>query len=88
MQLECLLCMAFIAFEKKHWQQAKYFFDEAFFVAKECNETHIAEQCLCNAGIATGNQVMQDKTKMFKTFYSGMGGVGGGFGAKATLDQQ
>jgi len=27
MQLECLLCMAYISFDKKDWQQAKLNFD-------------------------------------------------------------
>jgi len=61
MQLECLLCMAYISFDKRNWQQAQYFFDEAYSVAKECSESHIAEQCLCNSGIASGNAVMEDK---------------------------
>ena len=26
---------------------------------------------MCNAGIATGNKVMEDKQKMFSTFYAG-----------------
>ena len=33
MQLECLLCMAYISFDKKNWQQAKYFFDDAYNVS-------------------------------------------------------
>ena len=53
--------MAYISFDKKNWQQAQYFFDEAYNVAKECSESHIAEQCLCNSGIASGNAVMEDK---------------------------
>lgn len=36
MQLECLLCMAYISFDKKNWQQAKYFFDEAYNVSFIC----------------------------------------------------
>ena len=43
MQLECLLCMAYISFDKKNWEEAQQCFDEAYKVAKECNETHIAE---------------------------------------------
>ena len=78
MQLECLLCMAYISFDKKEWQEAQTYFDLAYTVAKECAETHIAEQCLCNSGIASGNAVMQDKQKMFQTFYSGA--LKGGFG--------
>ncbi len=74
MQLECLLCMAYISFDKKNWQQAQHYFDEAYLVAKECAETHIAEQCLCNSGIASGNAIMQDKQKMYQTFYTGAGG--------------
>ena len=75
MQLECLLCMAYIGFDKKDWQRAQHFFDEAYKVAKDCKETHIAEQCLCNSGIASGNAMMEDRQKMFKTFYKG--GFGG-----------
>eukprot|EP00353_Schmidingerella_taraikaensis_P002247 CAMPEP_0185599020 /NCGR_PEP_ID=MMETSP0434-20130131/82401_1 /TAXON_ID=626734 ORGANISM="Favella taraikaensis, Strain Fe Narragansett Bay" /NCGR_SAMPLE_ID=MMETSP0434 /ASSEMBLY_ACC=CAM_ASM_000379 /LENGTH=127 /DNA_ID=CAMNT_0028228235 /DNA_START=2299 /DNA_END=2679 /DNA_ORIENTATION=+ len=78
MQLECLLCMAYISFDKKAWEEAQTYFDLAYNVAKECSETHIAEQCLCNSGIASGNAVMQDKQKMFSTFYSGA--LKGGFG--------
>ena len=33
MQLECLLCMAYISFDKKDWQKAKDNFDEAYFVS-------------------------------------------------------
>lgn len=33
MQLECLLCMAYIGFDKKNWLLAKSHFDEAFFVS-------------------------------------------------------
>jgi len=65
MQLECLLCMAYISFDKKNWQQAQQYFDRAYKVAKECGESHIAEQCLCNSGISSGNAFMQDKQKMF-----------------------
>ena len=43
MQLECLLCMAYISFDKKDWEQAQLYFDEAYSVAKECGETNIAE---------------------------------------------
>lgn len=78
MQLECLLCMAYISFDKKVWQDAQHFFDLAYKVAKDCSETHIAEQCLCNSGIASGNAFMQDKQKMYQTFYSGA--LKGGFG--------
>ena len=69
MQLECLLCLAYISFDKQAWAEAKEYFDEAYFVSKECGETHIAEQCLCNAGIASGNSMMDDKKYMFATFY-------------------
>ena len=61
MQLECLLCMAYISFDKKHWSDAQHYFDEAYTVAKNCSETNIAEQCLCNSGIASGNSMMEEK---------------------------
>ena len=69
MQLECLLCTAYIAFDKQDWKDAKEYFDEAYFVSKDSGETHIAEQCLCNAGIASGNAMMDDKKRLFTTFY-------------------
>jgi len=50
-----LLCLAFICFDGKEWKGAEQFFKDAYQVAKETNETSIAEQCLCNAGIASGN---------------------------------
>ena len=34
MQLECLLCMAYIAFDKQDWADAKEYFDEAYFVSQ------------------------------------------------------
>ena len=46
-------------------------------MAKECNESHIAEQCLCNSGIASGNAVMEEKQNMFKTFYGSSMEFGG-----------
>ena len=82
MQLECLLCMAYIRFDKKDWQEAKQFFDLAYKVAKDCGEMHISEQCLCNSGIASGNALMQDKQKMLQTFYSGA--LKGGFASLHT----
>ena len=40
-------------------------------MAKDCGESHIAEQCLCNSGIAQGQAKIQEKQKMFSTFYQG-----------------
>jgi len=34
MKLDCLLCLAYIAFENKDWEKAKDHFNEAYFVAK------------------------------------------------------
>ena len=59
MQLECLLCMAYISYDKKDWQDAQTYFNHAYNVAKECGESNIAEQCLCNSGIASGNAAME-----------------------------
>jgi len=42
------------------------------------NENNLAEQCLCNAGIASGNMVMNDQKKMMDQFYRTTGA--GGFG--------
>ena len=78
MQLECLLCMAYISFDKKEWQDAQTYFNHAFAVAKECSESNIAEQCLCNSGIASGNAAMERaKNQMMQTFYAGSKATGG-----------
>jgi hypothetical protein len=42
-------------------------------VAKETKESSIAEQCLCNAGIASGNAQMETKQQMVSTFYKTQG---------------
>lgn len=79
--MECFLCLAYIAFDQQQWQKAKDNFNQAYFVAKECSEKEIAEQCLCNAGIAMGNMAMEDqKQSMSNTFYQTHSG---GFGAAA-----
>ena len=43
MQLECLLCMAYISYDKKQWLDAQNYFDQAYKVAKDCGEQNIAE---------------------------------------------
>ena len=80
--------MAYISFDKKNWQDAQHYFDEAYTVAKNCSETNIAEQCLCNSGIASGNSMMEEKQKMFSTFYNRSGGAaaGGGIHGQAWSD--
>jgi hypothetical protein len=59
MKLDCLLCLAFIAFDRKEWEKARDYFNEGYFVARQCSENNIAEKCLCNVGIASGNILMQ-----------------------------
>lgn len=81
MQLECLLCMAYISFNRGDWYTAQHYFDQAYLVAKECSEPNIAEQCLCNSGIASGNGAMEERQKMLQTFYkSGRNEYQGGAG--------
>ena len=58
-RLESFLCLAYMAFEQAEWHKAKQFFDQAYFEANECGENKIGEQCLCNAGIASGNLIME-----------------------------
>ena len=55
MKLDCNLYLAYIAFNSSNWTNAKDYFNEAYFAARQCNEAQMAEQCLCNAGIASGN---------------------------------
>jgi uncharacterized protein HemY len=33
MQLECLLCLAYIGFDEKDWKQAQTYFDKAYNVS-------------------------------------------------------
>ena len=42
-------------------------------MAKDSKESSIAEQCLCNAGIASGNAQMETKQQMVSTFYKTQG---------------
>ena len=42
-------------------------------MAKETKELSIAEQCLCNAGIASGNSMIEKKKEMINTFYKTSG---------------
>ena len=35
MHLECLLCLAFISFDKSEWQGAEEFFNQAYFVSNK-----------------------------------------------------
>ena len=82
MQLECRLCLAYIAFDASQWNDAKMHFDEAYKVsqfislicflqvAKGSGDKKIAEQCLCNAGIALGNGMMEQEQKLTSTFYN------------------
>jgi hypothetical protein len=55
MRLDCLLCLAYIALQDSDWKNSQDFFNEAYFVARQCSEVAIAEKCLCNAGIASAN---------------------------------
>lgn len=58
-KLDCNLYLAYIAFNSSNWANAKDNFNEAYFAASLCNEVKIAEQCLCNAGIASGNLIIE-----------------------------
>lgn len=71
MTLDCQLYLAYIAFNSSDWVNAKNHFNEAYFAARSCNEVKMAEQCLCNAGIASGNLLIQMPTsvQMQQTFY-------------------
>ncbi len=55
LQLDCLICLGYITFNMEEWEKSKDYFEKAYFVAKGIKEIVIAEQCLCNSGIASGN---------------------------------
>ena len=38
MRLECLLCLAYMAFEDEEWRRAQECFNQAYFEATECAE--------------------------------------------------
>ncbi|TNV82681.1 hypothetical protein FGO68_gene15690 [Halteria grandinella] len=78
--LDCLLCLAFISFDKQDWRLAKDLFDKAYFKSKNLGENVIAEACLCNSGIASGNLVLNSQKSMIDQFYRT---ATTGFGAKA-----
>ena len=71
MKLDCNLYLAYISFNSSNWVSAKEHFNEAYFAARQCNEVKMAEQCLCNAGIASGNLLIETPTsaQMQQTFY-------------------
>ena len=69
MKLECLLCLAYIQFTDCAWKEATELFNQAYLVAKNNGENVISEQCLCNAGIASTNQLMDGKETMKQAFY-------------------
>ena len=80
MKLDCNLYLAYIAFNSSSWANARDYFNEAYFAARQCNESKMAEQCLCNAGIASGNLLIETPTSvhMQQTFYkTGINFVGG-----------
>ncbi|CDW79135.1 tpr domain containing protein [Stylonychia lemnae] len=54
--------------------------------AKQLNENNLAEQCLCNAGIASGNMMMNDQKRMMDQFYRTAGA--NGFGINADQDDE
>jgi hypothetical protein len=47
------------------------------------NENKIAEACLCNSGIASGNLALNTQKSMIDQFYRTATLGGGGFGARA-----
>mmetsp|Transcript_20852 Transcript_20852/g.19903 ORF Transcript_20852/g.19903 Transcript_20852/m.19903 type:complete len:93 (-) Transcript_20852:17-295(-) len=64
-----MLCLGYIAFDEKNWEKTKDFFNQAYFKAKQLNENDLAEQCLCNAGIASGNMMMTHQKQILDQFY-------------------
>lgn len=82
MKLDCLLYLAYISFSNSDWSNARDHFNEAYFVARVCNEAKMAEQCLCNAGIASGNLLIEqpNQNKLHQTFYkTGLNFTGNSF---------
>lgn len=51
LQLDCLLCLGYIAHSKWEYHESKSYFMKAYKAAKQLKETEIAEQCLWNVGV-------------------------------------
>ena len=56
LQLDCLLCLGYIAYERKQWDIAKDAFNTGYHAARKLDEVDIAQECLCNVGIAQGTE--------------------------------
>lgn len=65
LSLDCLLCLGYISYISDQFKVAKNYFHKAFSVsglslsivqdAQHLNDKELAEQCLCNMGVAMGN---------------------------------
>lgn len=71
MKLDCNLYLAYISFNSSDWAKSRDYFNEAYFAARQCNEIKMSEQCLCNAGIASGNLLIEipATVQLQHTFY-------------------
>ena len=65
LSLDCLLCLGYIAFVSEDYKVAKNYFHKAQMDAVALGETDIAEQCLCNMGIAMGNIQVNNMKRNF-----------------------
>lgn len=65
LQLDCLLCLGFIAYTQEDYKVARTYFHKAFNAATQLNEKEIAEQCLCNMGISMGNVHISNMKRNF-----------------------
>lgn len=52
LQLDCLLCLAYICYSQNNFEEAIGYFKTAYVSAKALKEMEISEQCMCNIGIA------------------------------------
>ncbi|CDW73352.1 tpr domain containing protein [Stylonychia lemnae] len=65
LSLDCLLCLGYIAFTSEQFKIAKNYFHKAFADAQSLNDRELAEQCMCNMGIAMGNISVNNMKKNF-----------------------
>mmetsp|Transcript_3739 Transcript_3739/g.3463 ORF Transcript_3739/g.3463 Transcript_3739/m.3463 type:complete len:115 (+) Transcript_3739:1734-2078(+) len=59
LQLDCLLSLGYISFEKAKYEDAKQYYNKAYKCARQLQEPEIAQQCMCNVGVCIGNSKVQ-----------------------------
>lgn len=65
LELDTLLCLGIIYFDLQNFKHSWDCFSRGQKIAKLLKEKEVEEACLCNVGIAMGNQMVLDMQKNF-----------------------